>query len=61
MVVCATCAEADSLPACLRAPGRLDHTGALPPPGAAGRAGMLAAEIRSRGLSSATEDLHVRS
>lgn len=59
VVVCATCAEASSLPACLRAPGRLDATVALPPPGTAGRAGMLAAELSARGLTFASEDLQV--
>ena len=59
VVICATCSEVASLPACLRTPGRLDATVVLPPPGTAGRAGMLAAELGARGLSFAPEDLQV--
>ena len=60
VVVCATCSEAAALPAPLRLPGRLDHDVALPLPDASGRLGMLTAELASRGLTSAQDDLHVR-
>ena len=59
VVVCATCSEAAALPVALRLPGRLDHEVALPLPGAAGRLGMLTAELAARGLSSSRDDLQV--
>ena len=59
MVVCATCSEATALPAPLRSPGRLDSEVALPLPGAAGRLGMLTAELAARGLTASSHDLEV--
>jgi ATP-dependent 26S proteasome regulatory subunit len=51
--------EAAALPAALRVPGRLDCEVALPLPGAAGRLGMLTAELAARGLASSRDDLKV--
>ena len=59
VVVCATCSEAATLPGPLRVASRLDCEVSLPLPGAAGRLGMLTAELAARGLASSPNDLKV--
>lgn len=49
MVVLGSCNDAGQVAAPLRAPGYLDHSIALPPPGAQERGSVLAAHLSARG------------
>ena len=56
MAVLATCNEGAQLAAALRAPGCLDHTVALPAPGASERTSMQASHIAAGGEADALPD-----
>ena len=59
VVVMATCNDGAQLAAPLRAPGCLDHTVALPAPGASERSSMLASHLAARGAAYSLQDLQV--
>ena len=54
-----TCLDAASLAAPLRAPGRLDCTIELPPPGSRERSSILAASLDAAGAAYQQSDLQV--
>ena len=59
VAVLATCNDAAQLAGAIRAPGCLDHSLALPAPGAAERTSMLASHLASRGATYTLQELQV--